>query len=71
MLVRVLFEELGFLFGTFFLALPVAAELVVKEFERGEVGFAGVGIVLEDLFEVVFVHLRAHVGVALFGGGTG
>ena len=41
---RVLLVDFGFLFRAFFLALPVAAELVVDEFIGGEVGLAGVGI---------------------------
>ncbi len=40
MLGRVLLVDFGFFFGAFFLALPVAAELVVEEFVGGEIGLA-------------------------------
>ena len=43
MLCRVLLVDFGFFFWAFFLALPVAAELVVEEFVCGEVGLAGAG----------------------------
>jgi hypothetical protein len=49
--------------------LPVAAELVVDELEGGQIGLAGVRIELDDLLQLVLVHLVAHVGVALLGGG--
>jgi len=51
-------------------SLPVAAELVVNKFESRKVGLAGVRIVLDDLFQLIFIHLVAQVGIALLGRGT-
>src|SRR6516165_7371780 len=71
MLRGVLLVQLGFLFGTLLLTLPVAAELVVEQFEGGHVGLARVREELDDLLHLVFADLGAHVGVALLGRWTG
>src|ERR1700722_5599538 len=61
MLGGIFLVDLGFLFGAFFLTLPVAAELVVKEFVRSEVGLTGVGVKLDDLLHRILIHLFAQV----------
>src|SRR3974390_3125374 len=58
--VRVLLVDIGFLFGTFGLSLPVAAELVVDQFVCGEVSLACVRIVFNDFLHSVLVPLLAH-----------
>src|SRR5580700_9714107 len=64
----VLFVDFRFLFGTLGGALPIAAELVIDEVEVCEIGPARAWIKFDDLLQIVFIHLIAHIWVALLGG---
>src|ERR1700722_2104890 len=70
MLVGVFLVIFRFFLRAFFLALPVAAKLVVDEGEGRQIGLAGVRIVLDDLLHLFFVHLIAEIGFLLLRGGT-
>ena len=67
---RVLLVDLRFLLRALGQTLPVAAELVVDQREGGQIGRAGVRIELDDLLQLLLVHLVAHVGIALPGRGA-